>query len=269
MRRFSFTLIELLVVIAAVSLLIAILLPVLQSSRQQAKAVLCNSNVKQLTLGLFMYETDNRTLPYGFNAECGSNEDPIEPPGGYPGNQTYDRKGWWWLNYTSDYSRAGEGKRQALWCPSRRIKDPEFNYVLHGNYGVNNSICKNAGGGLSQAEFIGVPLRSSDIAGPSRTLLIVDCGYGIIKWWQATAEPPVVLSGTAIENTAYIPGLEINKERVLRSFQREDAIYGRHPKKTVNAGFVDGHASRVKAEDLLVEKIGDDYKNKSPLWVPK
>jgi hypothetical protein len=34
-------------------------------------------------------------------------------------------------------------------------------------------------------------------------------------------------------------------------------------------GFADGHISRIKVDDLFVEKTADDYKNKIPLWVPK
>ena len=58
MRR-AFTLIELLVVISIISLLIAILLPVMGSAMDQAKATNCQSNMRQLTLGYAAYATDN------------------------------------------------------------------------------------------------------------------------------------------------------------------------------------------------------------------
>jgi len=262
----SFTLVELLVVVATITLIIAISLPTLQSSRLQAKSVLCSSNIKQLTFSLLLYETQNQTLPYGSNVVLGSNNNPIEPPGGFPGNNTFDKPKWWWFNYTSNHSCANKGKKQALWCPSRNIQDPKLDYVLHGNYGVNLSICKQSQG---HAEFIGMTLSAGEIPRPSKTLLIADSGYAVINWWQAADVPPVALGNKTIEDTAYIPGLKINQDRSLWPGQEEDAIYGRHPNKTINVGFVDGHVSHTKADNLFVEKTGDDYTNKSPLWVPK
>ncbi len=264
MSRPGFTLIELLMVIAILALIIAILLPSLQNSRQHAKAVLCGSNVKQLVLGLVMYETDNQTFPYG------SHFSPTPPPGGYPGYFQYDRIGWWWFNYiSSDYTRKNKGRKGSLWCPSRRIKDPKFDYVLQGNYGVNKSICKSSSGRKSHAEFVGTPLSSGDISRPGETILIVDSGYSMISWWHVTDVPPVSLGGTQIEDTAYVPGLRINKERTLWPSQEEDAIDGRHPNKKVNVGFADGHVNRTKADDLFVEKTETGYNNHYPLWRPK
>lgn len=267
MRRPSFTLVELLVVIAIIALLMAVLFPAMRSSKQQAKTILCSSNIKQLLLALFSYEAGSQIFPCGFYLKFDINNFPIEPTGGYLGNRDFDSLGWWWINDIADYS--GRDQKAVFWCPSRKIKNPELDYVLHGNYGVNQSICKSSQGRQSHAEFIGIPLRSSSISRPAETLLIVDSGYSMISWWHATDEPPVVLGNTIIEDTAYIPGLWINKERDLWPGQEQDAIYGRHPDKTVNVGLADGHVNRTKADDLFVEKVGDNYKNQSPLWVPK
>jgi len=263
MKRTGFTLIELLVVISTVALLMAILAPSLQSSRQQAEAALCGSNIKQLVLGLIMYETENETLPHAFN------DAPMDPPpDGYPGNHTYDRMGWWWFNYISNYSRKNKGKKTVLRCPSEQIRNRRLKgYVLHGNYGVNQSICKSSSG--RHDDFIGTPFSTADISHASQTLLVTDSGYSMITWWHATDTPPIALGNTIIEDTAYIPGLEINKERDLWPGQEQDAIKGRHPNQSVNVGFADGHISRVRANDLFVEENSGNYSNRSPLWLPK
>jgi len=265
MKRNAFTLVELMVVIAIIALLMAIVAPALQSSRRQAKAVLCSSNIRQLLLGLFTYESENQSFPFGFDDTRFM--DP--PPGDWPGNQIYDRMGWWWFNYMEGFLSKTNRRETVLWCPSRRIREPELDYVLHGNYGVSQSICKSAAGRKSRAEFIGTPLSTTDLPQPGRTLLIADSGYSMINWWHVTETPPVAL-GNAIEDTAYIPGLSINEKRTnLLPGQRDDAIEGRHRNKTVNVGFADGHVNCIKADELLVEKNGDIYKNRSPLWRPK
>jgi len=265
MKRPCFTLIELLVVIAIIILFIAISLPSLQNSRHQAKMVLCSSNIKQLTFGLSIYESENETFPYAFDDTL------LEPPpGGYPGHLTYDRAGWWWFNHITDYSRSNYNKDSIFWCPSKNINNANLkDNVLCGNYGVNQSICKSSSGRKSRAEFIGMPLSSSDITYPSQTLLVVDSGYSLISWWHVTDVPPVSL-GSTIEDSSYVPGLDINKNKSLWPGQERDAIYGRHPNRTINVGFADGHTSRTKADNLfVVEKTTDDYKNKIPLWQPK
>ena len=56
--RPAFTLIELLVVISIIALLIAILLPVLGTARDAAKAAMCLSNQRQLGLATYTYTND-------------------------------------------------------------------------------------------------------------------------------------------------------------------------------------------------------------------
>jgi prepilin-type N-terminal cleavage/methylation domain-containing protein/prepilin-type processing-associated H-X9-DG protein len=58
-RSSGFTLIELLVVIAIIAILAAILFPVFARARAKALQTACLNNVKQLTLGCLMYQSDN------------------------------------------------------------------------------------------------------------------------------------------------------------------------------------------------------------------
>ena len=59
MRRRGFTLIELLVVIAIIALLSAILFPVFARARENARRAACQSNLKQIGLGMLQYAQDN------------------------------------------------------------------------------------------------------------------------------------------------------------------------------------------------------------------
>jgi prepilin-type N-terminal cleavage/methylation domain-containing protein/prepilin-type processing-associated H-X9-DG protein len=67
-RTSGFTLVELLVVIAIIAILAALLLPAFASSKQRAWTIQCNSNLRQIGIGMTMYADDAN----GFFPESGA-----------------------------------------------------------------------------------------------------------------------------------------------------------------------------------------------------
>lgn len=61
----AFTLVELLVVIAIIGILVGLLLPAVQAAREAARRTQCQSNMKNIGLGLLNYENTFKSLPPG------------------------------------------------------------------------------------------------------------------------------------------------------------------------------------------------------------
>ena len=62
-HRFGFTFMELLVVISVLGILLAVLLPAVQSVRAEARQTQCLNNLRQQVLGIHNYESAHMELP--------------------------------------------------------------------------------------------------------------------------------------------------------------------------------------------------------------
>lgn len=144
--RKAFTLIELLVVIAIIAILAAILFPVFARARENARRASCQSNLRQMALGMEQYKQD-----YDSKFPMASTSSPIgTPPGSMP-----------WGYYNDDGSYGGTSSNDAVYwntvlqpylkstqilqCPSMNLRG-FINYFYNSNLGVGVGVqCNNSG----------------------------------------------------------------------------------------------------------------------------
>ena len=148
-RRRGFTLIELLVVISIIAILIAILLPTLETAKRQVKVTQCSANLKSFALGLTVYATESQNGNYPANANDGPWAQPLTiwSSVGLIGRTFPDGDA-----YLSMFKDVIIGKWEAVWCPlyvygynrwlygdaGFAAADPEFPYLWYDNrFGQN------------------------------------------------------------------------------------------------------------------------------------
>lgn len=122
----GFTLIELLVVVTIISVLIALLLPALSGARDMAKEVVCQNNVRQMSMAFRMYADDYNDFLH-----------PIAR-GGNPYDNCWGPWPDWYRKYlypNSIYSANGHPNDYPIfWCPNWeksevKISDPNRTWV--------------------------------------------------------------------------------------------------------------------------------------------
>ena len=69
--RVGVTLVELLVVIAIIGMLVAMLMPAVQSARESSRRVTCMNNLKQIGLAVNAYHNSNQVFPPGWDQTLG------------------------------------------------------------------------------------------------------------------------------------------------------------------------------------------------------
>ena len=250
----GFTLIELLVVIAIIAILAAILFPVFARARENARRTSCQSNLKQIGLGLLQYSQDyDEQLVadwYGINGFQESD----------PATNRYK-----WMDAIYPYVKS----EQLFTCPSDSDSDNE-RYVYYrnltaparkyGSYRINNAYgtggepnppCSDGGA----VQFGSGRIQSlATLNAPSTTAWLFDA---------ANATPGVANRGVWIfwpdDDAPAAPGIIANSNpRRFGSNGDRGHVIERHL-DTTNVLFTDGHVKAMKLNALAVRNAGGIY----------
>ncbi|WP_432798674.1 type II secretion system protein [Poriferisphaera sp. WC338] len=129
-NRYGFTLIELLVVISIIALLIGILLPALQTAREQGRRIRCASNMRQTVMAQLMYAGDEKGwFPMTDWGTCSAYYDRIdgESVSGNASIRLYFGHG-----VKPNTGSDNAGALEVLLCPSQTEIEP--GYVNYADY---------------------------------------------------------------------------------------------------------------------------------------
>lgn len=177
--RRTFTLIELLVVVAILGLMLAILLPSLSRARQQAKGVVCSSNLRQLSYGWHMYADDNSDvlIPGRYAKEAGGTANPANWYDVGNGNKYRPRwiatmgtyVGIYGFNDPSTTDDRQDYDSKVYQCPVADERMDERNHA----YGYNHQFLGNAR--KTNGQFHNFPVTRSQILNFATTVIGGDC----------------------------------------------------------------------------------------------
>jgi prepilin-type N-terminal cleavage/methylation domain-containing protein/prepilin-type processing-associated H-X9-DG protein len=159
--RAAFTLVELLVVIAIIGILIALLLPAVQSAREAARRMQCANNFKQIGIAAHSYHNAVGSFPMGI-AMWNTASSCAAPPN--PVNSYYP--GFSWSTFLLPYAEQSQIYDQV------RFEDASYgsphNFVVSANF-IGGYLCPSDPGGKELVSFTGGrsngPTEPEDAAG--------------------------------------------------------------------------------------------------------
>lgn len=235
--RRGFTLIELLVVIAIISILASILFPVFARARENARRASCQSNLKQIGLGVAMYTQD-----YDNRLVTGFLQDGTTTIYTYPSGAA-SAIGAWYLAlfpYVKNWEVYNcPSENSTLYYSSAKGRATAFSYAYNYRYPIGSTAITTANRGvdLGYGGTVGGALLSAieDTAG---TIMMVD-GSSYLLQFNGTA------ANYATEETLGAQGACPTVTQY-----RPDCLRARHL-GTLNALFVDGHVKAMPWKKIL------------------
>ncbi|RYX82512.1 DUF1559 domain-containing protein [bacterium] len=233
--RKGFTLIELLVVIAIIAILAAILFPVFARARENARRSSCQSNLKQIGLGIMQYTQDyDEKMPRAWYSFTNN----------FPGDYK-------WMDVVYPYIKS----EQLFVCPSasgdaylyrQRTAGRYGSYIMNSVYWDTNNVplvCRApANDSMSLA----------NIESAATTIQCLDGNSGFQLAWANKGEQPTAAS---IVNSQK----RLGKNGTNGNDINEGGAVERHL-DTMTLLFCDGHVKSMKTEALLATSSqGDGY----------
>jgi len=263
--RSAFTLIELLVVISIIALLIGILLPALGAARATARQTQCLSNIRQLTIAMVTYATDNR--------------DQFAPSNGLLGSRWFEigRIGYY---LPEEFTVGGDDPDDSiggtiLICPSD-VAGGTRCYAMN-TYATSDGQSNPAKPNTTYGEYFDAAVQDS-----SSVLLFAEAWTNtpVGDQWYASE----TIGGKAGSDPNNVPGRRfggdggvnhpINAGRFGSATALTEHTYTRHGSNTdptvlegtINFAYVDGHAA-PKTPGQLVD--GSGQSTLDTMWSPK
>ena len=251
--RAGFTLIELLVVIAIIAILAAILFPVFQKVRENARRASCQSNMKQINLGIIMYiqDADEKYCPYfsGYN----------------PGTRTYSGNQQYWPQLVSPYIQKANGSlgggqasakdlSQTFLCPNAPgpLASQIFGNVT--SYGISDDLVNWYE--PDPVPTTNIPVALAQVQAPATAT-------AIIETWDTSsngASPGRALALCPMDDVIGCPSLPCPAGtngaewtlpgRHSQSYLRADKRMKPDPNSFTMVAFCDGHVKAMRTSDM-------------------
>jgi prepilin-type N-terminal cleavage/methylation domain-containing protein/prepilin-type processing-associated H-X9-DG protein len=258
--RAGFTLIELLVVISIIALLAAILFPVFARARENARRASCQSNLKQIGLGIMQYaqDYDEVMVPAWLEGDCSAGQ------GWQPTNSgnfgCYNN--FKWMDLIQPYVKS----EQIFNCPSAPKSIPSYVQVTgnkYGSYAANlgyraNNDSKNPPFSYYSASTtngsLSVPIKLAMMQAPATTVMVTDT-RSVSYSGAASCVMTFPSSSGSVANSFTLR--DIGEDAAAPSIRtwvysnnNPDGAIGERHLETINVLWADGHVKTVKLSTI-------------------